>query len=109
MELIAGWTICLSLRWSVPLFREMPGGLLSGAAHFISKYSYGIYLSHMPLLWLCLFKFRGICTLQRWLLFAVLACAAPVALYHLLEHPLIRIGKRLARLTPVPAPRPVPV
>ncbi len=89
------WGICLLIGASIPLFREMPKGSFSRASFVIAKYSYGIYLSHIPLLWLC-FGYIHAPSSFRWLLFSSLAVATPFALYHLVEAPAIEFGRRLA-------------
>src|SRR5262249_40582208 len=55
----AGWAefglgvgFCLIL----PMFREIEFGPVKRLFHTIAKYSYGIYLSHLPILW---FGFEG--------------------------------------------------
>ena len=59
----------------------------------IAKYSYGIYLAHMPLMWLCLSGTR-----HRWVLFTALSIVVPVILYHAVEHPFIKLGARATAL-----------
>jgi peptidoglycan/LPS O-acetylase OafA/YrhL len=88
------WGTCLLIGASIPLFRELPKGIFSRACFFIAKYSYGIYLSHIPLLWLC-FGYIHAPASFRWLLFSSLGIATPLALYHLVEAPAIRFGRRL--------------
>jgi peptidoglycan/LPS O-acetylase OafA/YrhL len=79
---------------SIPFFHEMPDGFFSRGSFLIAKYSYGIYLSHLPLLWLC---FRRLHTslAMSCLLFSVLATLVPFLLYHLIEDPAIQLGRRL--------------
>jgi peptidoglycan/LPS O-acetylase OafA/YrhL len=95
----ADWIICLALGMMLPFFREAPEGVLSRAAHLVARYSYGIYLSHMPLLWLCFRRLHAGRAAQI-AIFLSLIVIVPVALYHLLEYPLIRFGRG-----PVKAPR----
>jgi peptidoglycan/LPS O-acetylase OafA/YrhL len=90
------WLLCLALGLSVPLFRPIPANVLAVAAKAVARYSYGIYLSHVPLLWLCFQHMDGVGQRARWVCFAALITVVPVALYHLVEQPMIRFGKRLA-------------
>ena len=80
----------------MPVFREVPCGLLSKAAVLVARYSYGIYLSHVPLLWLCFQRLTILPVAIRWAVFAALMCITPVVLYHLIEEPIIRVGKALS-------------
>jgi peptidoglycan/LPS O-acetylase OafA/YrhL len=80
---------------SIPLFREFPKGLVSGTAAVIARYSYGIYLSHGPLLWLC-FGYPHVSSVRHWSLYGALIVATPVTLYHLVEKPAIEFGRKIA-------------
>ena len=60
---------------------EVPAFVAKIAAA-IAKYSYGIYLAHLPIMWFC---FSG--AHRRWVSFAPLSVCVPVALYHGIEHP----------------------
>jgi peptidoglycan/LPS O-acetylase OafA/YrhL len=62
----------------------------------IAKYSYGIYLSHVPLMWLCFRHKRGIPELAA---FGLAAVVVPLLAFHLVEAPLIRLGTSLTRPT----------
>jgi peptidoglycan/LPS O-acetylase OafA/YrhL len=65
---------------------------LRKASGTIAKYSYGIYLSHLPLMWLCFRHGRG---RAETALFVVAAVAVPIAAYHWIEAPMIRLGVEL--------------
>jgi len=67
---------------------------IARAAELIAKYSYGIYLAHLPLLMFC---FGGVRSSTKVLLFPVLMVGVPVLIYHLLEEPMIRAGGYVAR------------
>jgi peptidoglycan/LPS O-acetylase OafA/YrhL len=89
------WLLCLLLGFSIPLFRQMQKGAVVKGAALVARYSYAIYLSHQPLLWLC---FRRVSAPPgiRWAAFAIVSVLLPVLLYHVVEAPMIRLGKRLA-------------
>jgi len=96
------WATCTALGLLVPMFREVPRGLLSKAAVLVARYSYGIYLSHAPLLWLCFQRLAILPAAIRWAVFGALICITPVVLYHLIEEPTIRVGKALSfRMFPI--------
>lgn len=88
---------CLVLGLGIPLFEEVRSGWLSHAAHQIAKYSYGIYLLHIPCLALV---FRHLPLLPLPLkvgAFLAITGATSAFTYHLIEHPLIQLGRSIAR------------
>jgi peptidoglycan/LPS O-acetylase OafA/YrhL len=100
------WAFCLALGVMIPFGREIAPSLFSSAAHVIAKYSYGIYLLHLPMLWIALVAFRAAPVALQWVVFAVLMIAAPWLAFHLIEKPGIRLGQRLVQ-QPMPAATPV--
>jgi len=80
---------------ALPNCRDIPLGVISKCTHYIATYSYGIYLSHVPIMWLAFQRLSGPFWLQVGL-FLVLIATVPVLLYHGLESPLIRAGSRMA-------------
>jgi peptidoglycan/LPS O-acetylase OafA/YrhL len=69
--------------------------VLSRICAEIAKYSYGIYLSHLPIMMICLGPAR---TPARYAGFAVLAIAVPILLYHTIERPMIVAGTKVSDL-----------
>jgi peptidoglycan/LPS O-acetylase OafA/YrhL len=88
--------ICFLLGISIPLFKAVHQPLLTNSAHQIAKYSYGIYLFHIPALMFILKYFGQYPVLFKMGAFVVITCAASVSSYQLVEHPLIQFGKRFA-------------
>ena len=81
----------------LPQISELSSRTLAAICHNIAKYSYGVYLSHAPLLWL-LFQHRtGIPNALRWLAFWCLLAIVSVGCYRAIEKPMIDVGRRLAR------------
>lgn len=100
-----GWWPCLMLGFAIPAVREMSASRLTSFAHWIAKYSYGIYLVHVPILWVWLRVIPGLATPLRWAGVAISIVVVPVALYRLIEEPLLRYGSSLAhRLAHQPEP-----
>jgi peptidoglycan/LPS O-acetylase OafA/YrhL len=106
--------MCLLLGASLPLFAETTARWLTRPAHLVAKYSYGIYLAHVPLLWLCLGRLWFLPGPVKWALFSVSIAAVPVLAYHTLEAPMVALGRRLSSPHPptgltelvcAPAPR----
>jgi len=93
---MGGWLASLVLGMLIPLVQDAPANWLSKAAALVARYSYGIYLSHVPLIWLCFRKLTGVSTPLRWTLFFLLQCLVPVSVYHAFENPMIQVGKAVA-------------
>lgn len=89
---------CLILGLAIPRFREFPTAKI---AHFIAKYSYGIYLGHVFAIYLAFTTLSSLPLLGK--LAVVLVCTASLSIagFHAIEDPLIRLGKSLmVRRTP---------
>ena len=87
---LADGSIALAIGLVVGRLSILPG-FVAHASATIAKYSYGIYLAHLPIMWFCFSGGHGI---RRWVLFACLSVLVPVALYHAIERPFIRLGAR---------------
>lgn len=81
----------------IPCCREIKHGWFSETARIIVRYSYGIYLFHMLGIWLGFVRFGDEARPVQWLIFAAVTALVPIALYHLLEHPAIVLGNRIAK------------
>lgn len=91
-----GWLCCLIVGAAAAQFREQTSVPLRRACALISRYSYGIYLSHGLCIWLCLQRLADWPAAARWALMLTLTALLPVILYHAVEAPLIRLGSQLA-------------
>jgi peptidoglycan/LPS O-acetylase OafA/YrhL len=107
---IAGFGLCLGL--AIPLFRELWWNKLRLGSKIIARYSYGIYLTHFPIMVYLAsshdpehppFKIIPPMPLIRHyarpidaLLVVGLTAFASLALYHGVEEPGIRLGRRMA-------------
>jgi peptidoglycan/LPS O-acetylase OafA/YrhL len=87
------WAFCLSLGAAIPYFRDLTFTPLTKTTGWIAKYSYGIYLGHLTVFWFA-FTFDS---WVRWALLIVLSVLVPVAVFYLVEDPMIRLGQRVAR------------
>jgi peptidoglycan/LPS O-acetylase OafA/YrhL len=95
-HLSLGWWPCLALGALIPIVSELPPSLATSFAHRVAKYSYGIYLAHVPILWIWLRAIPNLPTAMRWLGAAASLVIVPVVLYRAIEHPMTNLGRRLA-------------
>lgn len=94
---IMGWALCLILGLSVPWFYEIRAPWLRQISNRVATYSYGIYLSHQFVIWVA-FGLLG--SRSIWLRMSAmigLLVIVPIALYHAVERPMIRVGGTLAK------------
>ena len=100
-----GWVSCLIVAIAVVFVRELPDGSWRVAFQRIARYSYGIYLAHFLLMWLAFDHLAAAPRAVQIAVFAATLVALPVALYHLVERPMIRAGERVARALRRPCAR----
>lgn len=108
---IGAFGLCLGL--AIPLFREIQWSAVTTASRIIARYSYGIYLTHFPIMLFVMSdrrypQFKVIHQLPHLKHYArpvdtalvlVLTAVASLALYHLIENPGIHLGQKVARWT----------
>jgi peptidoglycan/LPS O-acetylase OafA/YrhL len=104
----ADFMFCMMVGGLIPHFRDITTSWLAGVCRVIARYSYGIYLFHVPVIWLTLVKLRALPASIRWTLLCVLLCAVPWMVFTWLEAPLIEIGRRIARALTTPDETTVP-
>lgn len=90
------WGLGIAFCMILPMFREMQAAQANKGFHLIAKYSYGIYLSHLPILWFAFERTSGGPVVLRSVLCVAMLVGVPVILYHLIEEPFIRLGSRIA-------------
>lgn len=91
-----GWLVAFVIAAFIPLVRELSESAFTRSAHVIAKYSYGIYLSHIPVLDIAVRSMQ-----QEPLWVRALAATAglvflPFLLYHTVEQPMIQVGSGVA-------------
>ena len=90
-------SICLALGLAIPVFNELRARWIVLPAQQIAKYSYGVYLLHIPAI-VFVFSYLPSLTFALKIVasLALTACLAFVS-FHAIENPLIRMGKRLTQ------------
>lgn len=87
------YVFTLSLGVVVPMFKELKSSSFNFTTLQVSKYSYGIYLTHFAAIYLafdlCGQKSMGI----QIPMFIALLIGVPIIAYHLIEQPMINLGK----------------
>jgi peptidoglycan/LPS O-acetylase OafA/YrhL len=86
------WGVCLALGLTIPWLRQLSTPVLNYVSKTVAKYSYGIYLFHYPMLALCFETLAGWHPALQWSLFTVTMVVLPYLGYHLIEHPMMRLG-----------------
>lgn len=90
------WLVGVAFSLALPMFQELPLRFFNKMFSLIAKYSYGIYLSHVPILWFVVDGMAGKSILPRIALGVILTITMPALLYYGIEKPFIRLGSRLA-------------
>jgi peptidoglycan/LPS O-acetylase OafA/YrhL len=91
-----GWVFCILLALAINTFHDSLNKPLNLAAEKIALYSYGVYLIHVPVLYL-VFIVLGIKNFASGTsLVIVLTMAASIVAYHFIESPCIELGRRLS-------------
>jgi peptidoglycan/LPS O-acetylase OafA/YrhL len=91
--------LCLALGLGIPRFEQITFAPFVQAGNYIAKYSFGIYLTHFATLHFAFERLSGRSLAFRLSVFAALAVTLPVAAYHAIEEPCVRLGKRITRKT----------
>lgn len=90
-----GWIFCLVLAIAINQFRQSEHAATNWWFEQIAKYSYGLYLFHVPALYLVFDVLHVGSASLGVLAYVTASIAASVVAYHLLEHPFIAFGQRL--------------
>jgi peptidoglycan/LPS O-acetylase OafA/YrhL len=91
-----GWAVCLVLGLALPYFRQIGSRWLSAASHLLAKYSYSIYLIHLICLAVAFHTFPQAPLALKLSLALVSTAGLSFGAYHLIEHPMILLGAKVA-------------
>lgn len=99
----SAWMACLALGVGIPLFRQIESKTVNAVTFQLAKYSYGIYLVHSLLMqWIVL-------TWRDLPFYLAMVALGSIAAYHLIEHPMIRLGRWLTDGKPLPVAVTAPI
>lgn len=99
-EITAQWALCMLIGVTAPFFAELQLPAMRKACALIARYSYGIYLTHLHAQWTAFVLLKDSPSALRYSVLVVLSVGLPVALYHLIEAPMVRMGASLAQRLP---------
>ncbi|RYE80809.1 MAG: acyltransferase [Oxalobacteraceae bacterium] len=92
---LLSWVFCLALGSLIPHCRDVTSPALHQCGETLARYSYGIYLVHVPVLYLC-FHILDLPALIAWPMFIAGVSLLSWLAYHYIEKPGIAYGRRLA-------------
>jgi peptidoglycan/LPS O-acetylase OafA/YrhL len=95
-HMLPRWITCLSLGLAIPLFHDVPSRWVNIVSKTIAKYSYGIYLSHVAVMAIAFNLMNQQPYLMQVVTFLILAFTLPFLAFHLVERPMISLGKQIA-------------
>jgi peptidoglycan/LPS O-acetylase OafA/YrhL len=90
------FVFCMFLGAVIPNINNLQTSTVTAICRTIAKYSYGIYLCHDPVLWFAFVKIGSLPIVIQWMTLIALMVGLPVAGYHLIEAPMIGVGRRIA-------------
>jgi len=91
------WILCAGIGLTIPYVSNIAPGRFAAACASIAKYSYVIYLLHLPAVWIGVVVFRGLSHAGQWTMLFVALVTTTVLSYHLIEKPGISLGVWLVR------------
>ena len=104
LDLVRDWVFCGITGLAVPFFSDVTSRWLNAITRRIAQYSYGVYVCHVPLLWVCFSLLHVSNVFASAILTMFLTVLVSFALYHLIERQAIQYGKHLStRLVNGPA------
>ena len=90
------WIGCLALGLVIPHVRDIRSSWLRLPAAEIARYSYGIYLLHVPILWLTIGHMSTAPLIAQLVVFVSSVALATYLGHWLIENPGLSLGKRAA-------------
>lgn len=91
-----GWLYALLIGLAINAFHDSKLRWLNRACYHVATYSYGLYLLHVPAMYVVFGVWRPESLALGLIAFAALATVASVLAYHLLEAPMVNLGRKLS-------------
>jgi len=88
------WLACFLMAITVPFIRETQNRFVRSLSQWVARHSFAIYLAHYFCLWLA-FRANHLLPAAQWTIFIASSVLLPIALYRLIEFPMIRLGNQL--------------
>jgi len=104
----AGWIVALAVGLLLPWVAELRESWLTRAAAVIARYSYGIYLLHVPVTWIAVVALRDAPLVVQLATIVVGVVMLPIAAFHWVERPAIEAGQEAVRRPAMSAAAVVP-
>lgn len=95
-DLVRDWLFCALTGLAIPFFADISNRSINAITLRIARYSYGVYLSHIPILWLCFSLLHIGNVFASAILAVILTAFASIVLYRTIESPAIQLGKRVS-------------
>ena len=96
LDPVRDWVFCGITGLTVPFFSDVTSRWLNAITRRIAQYSYGVYVCHVPMLWICFSLLHVGNVFTSAILTIFLTALVSFALYNLIEHPAIQFGKHLS-------------
>lgn len=88
------WPLCLALGVLIAFSREIRSIWILYIAKYVARYSFGIYLFHVPCIDWVFGRWEIESPVMQWMAFLALVISLPVISYHCIEKPLLEKGRR---------------
>jgi peptidoglycan/LPS O-acetylase OafA/YrhL len=95
LDLLRDWVFCSITGLILPLFSDIKNRWLNAITRRVAMYSYGVYVCHVPMLWICFNRLHFGNVAASAILTVFLTALVSFLLYHFIEHPAIQFGKLL--------------
>jgi len=91
-----GWIFCLALGLAINAFKDSTSRAVNAPAHAVATYSYGVYLLHVPVLYLLFDVMRLHSAPSAVAIYFALTLVLSVASFRAIEGPFMTVGRRLS-------------
>lgn len=94
-ENLIAWPFCLVIGFLIPWSRNGENQSINYLVNKVAQYSYGIYLFHGPVIFVCFELMDKFSFFLKFSIFILLTAILSYLAYHLVEKPLIKFGGNL--------------